>query len=159
MNALAGNAARAAAPRPCDPMAQLHYAALGTTNADPMTLDDSDDEIEFGGSRSLGPGMGMYAGQEDLYNSRYDEILSHDPERTREEINALLDNIRPDEELPDNLLVRKPREHMGVSMMFSPRAAPARFPLWYLRVLLQRVVTRFRPPHSCDPLTAERHPC
>lgn len=102
LGSMASSFARAG---PSDPMDQLRYAALGS-RAQPMTFDDSDEEVHFAGTRPLFPEL--YAGREDLYQNRYDEILSHDPERTKEEINALLENIRPDEDLPDNLLVRTP---------------------------------------------------
>lgn len=73
--------------------------------------DDDDDEIVYSGSRKLNP----YAGLEDLYNSRYREIASYDPAKTKEEINALLESIRPDEDMPANAMVKTP-EAMNIRL-------------------------------------------
>ncbi|KAK4555920.1 hypothetical protein LTR86_007140 [Recurvomyces mirabilis] len=65
---------------------------------------DEDDDLVYGGSRPLG----AYAGQADLFQSRYNEIYDNDPTKTKEEINALLENIRPDEEMPQHLRIQTP---------------------------------------------------
>ncbi|KAK3713341.1 hypothetical protein LTR37_008533 [Vermiconidia calcicola] len=74
------------------------------------TANNDDDDIIFGGSRQLDPTERPAAGYEDqdLYRRRYDEILNYDPAKTQEEINALLENIRPDEEMPAHLRVQTP---------------------------------------------------
>lgn len=73
--------------------------------------DDDDDELMFTGSRMLN----NYLGHEDIYRRRFDQIQDQDPERTAEEINDLLNNIRPDEDIPDHLLVPTP-EAMAVRL-------------------------------------------
>jgi SNF2 family DNA or RNA helicase len=66
--------------------------------------DDDDDEPMYAGSRVTK----AYLGHEDIYQRRVDQIQDHDPTKTAEEINNLLKNIRPDEDLPDELLVPTP---------------------------------------------------
>ncbi|OQO01841.1 hypothetical protein B0A48_12314 [Cryoendolithus antarcticus] len=73
--------------------------------ARPIDLDDDDSDVEFAGYGARAPG---YQGHDDLYNTRYNAIHDHNPEKTREEINALLDNIRPDDDMPEELLVKTP---------------------------------------------------
>ena len=73
--------------------------------------DDDDDEPMFTGSRLLS----AYQGHEDIYRRRFDQIQDHDPAKTAEEINDLLNNIRPDEDIPDDLLVPTP-EAMAVRL-------------------------------------------
>jgi SNF2 family DNA or RNA helicase len=70
--------------------------------------DDGDDDLLFGGSRPVQPGT--YAGYEDrdLYQRRFAEIQNYDPAKTTEEINTLLENIRPDEDMPAHLRVQTP---------------------------------------------------
>jgi SNF2 family DNA or RNA helicase len=73
--------------------------------------DDDDDEPIYAGSRMTK----AYLGHEDIYRRRVDQILEHDPAKTAEEINNLLKNIRPDEDLPDEALVPTP-EAMAVRL-------------------------------------------
>jgi SNF2 family DNA or RNA helicase len=73
--------------------------------------DDDDEEPMFTGSRLLS----AYQGHEDIYRRRFDQIQDHDPAKTAEEINDLLNNIRPDEDIPDDLLVPTP-EAMAVRL-------------------------------------------
>ena len=68
--------------------------------------DDDDEGFSFMGSRAAG--SHAYAGFEEMYRRRFDQIQEHDPAKTREEISDLLNNIRPDEEVPDELLVPTP---------------------------------------------------
>jgi hypothetical protein len=72
--------------------------------------DDEDDDIIFGGSRPINRAPAPYAGYSDIdqYQTRYDAIANYDPLKTTEEINALLENIRPDAELPPHLRVQTP---------------------------------------------------
>lgn len=93
-----------------DPMSELGGLILGSSSARPLDLGD-DDDISFQGSRRLG----NYAGHEDLYQSRYDAFAAYDSTKTQEEIQALLQNIRPDEELPAHLRVQTP-EAMSVPL-------------------------------------------
>jgi hypothetical protein len=87
---------------------------LGGSSSRPFTFDDSDDddEILFRGSRQL---PGGYAGNENLYNTRYDQLAAYDPTRSKEEIQALLNNIRPDEDMPAHLRVQTPPD-MSVNL-------------------------------------------
>ncbi|GAB7366582.1 hypothetical protein MBLNU230_g8568t1 [Neophaeotheca triangularis] len=73
--------------------------------------DDDDDAPRWTGTRNVS----HYAGMEELYNSRYREIASYDPAKTKEEINSLLENIRPDEDLPADALVKTP-EPMSIKL-------------------------------------------
>ncbi|EME45902.1 hypothetical protein DOTSEDRAFT_70055 [Dothistroma septosporum NZE10] len=88
-------------------LSELGNLVYGSNNA-PLELDsDDDDDVVFGGSRVL---PGMYSGNEDLYNSRYDMFSNYDPSKSKEEIQAMLENIRPDEEMPAHLRVRTPQD-------------------------------------------------
>lgn len=77
----------------------------------PLYEDDDDDEPLFTGSRMTN----AYLGHEDIYRRRFEQIQEHDPAKTAEEINDLLNNIRPDEDVPDELLVPTP-EAMAVRL-------------------------------------------
>jgi SNF2 family DNA or RNA helicase len=81
---------------------------------DDEDYDDDDDDIVYGGSRPLAA-FGGYLDNEDLYRSRYDAFAAYDPTKTREEIQQLLENIRPDEEMPAHLRVKTP-EAMTVTL-------------------------------------------
>ncbi|KAJ8608220.1 hypothetical protein MRB53_039751 [Persea americana] len=100
-----------------DPMRSLPSLMPGIpgSNYSPFGVgddDDDDDEITYNGMRRINPygagSSGMYAGQSDLYRSRFEMLEEYNPEKTKEELNALLNNIRPDEDMPDDLLVRTP---------------------------------------------------
>lgn len=95
-------------------MQELNNLMYGSSSRPVDLDDDSDDEVVFGGSRQV-PGYGNYAGNEDLYRSRFDAFSNYDPLKSKEEIEALLQNIRPDEELPAHLMVRTPAD-MAVSL-------------------------------------------
>ncbi|KAK3116120.1 hypothetical protein LTR53_003856 [Teratosphaeriaceae sp. CCFEE 6253] len=71
---------------------------------DPHFPDADDDDLVFGGSRPLN----VYPGQDELYRERYNDIYTSDPGRTKEEIETLLQNIRPDEDVPAHLRVQTP---------------------------------------------------
>jgi SNF2 family DNA or RNA helicase len=89
---------------------QLRDLITGSSNSNPFTFDDEDDDdddLVYGGSRPI-RGYGNYMGDEDLYRSRYDAFAAYDPTQTREEIQQLLENIRPDEEMPAHLRVKTP---------------------------------------------------
>jgi hypothetical protein len=73
----------------------------GSSSANPYTVDD-------GADLGYGSGGDLYADRQDLYNSRYDAYHNYDPAKTKEEIDALLQNIRPDEEMPAHLRVQTP---------------------------------------------------
>lgn len=91
------------------PIDELHGLIPGSSSR-PYDLydedDDDDDDLHYAGSRSIRPEA--YLGYEDIYRRRFDQILEHDPQKTKEEINDLLNNIRPDEDVPDHLLVPTP---------------------------------------------------
>lgn len=101
------------------------YGALpGRINID----DDEDDDIIFGGSRPVVRGQPFGYGQSQLpggipadyanqeaYRQRFDEIMNQNPARTMEEINALMENIRPDEEMDEKDRVKTPPQ-MSVSL-------------------------------------------
>ena len=85
--------------------------------------DDEDDDVIFGGVRPLGPGQMLGRGQpplppgvpagygnQETYRRRFDEMMSQSPAQTMEEINALMENIRPDEDTPEHLRVKTPEE-------------------------------------------------
>ena len=80
------------------------------SNPWPQTINDGDDDVVFGGSRQLENAQDPYAGYDDhdLYRRRYDAIANYDPAKSAEEISALLENIRPDEEMPAHLRVQTP---------------------------------------------------
>ncbi|KAK5109912.1 hypothetical protein LTR62_006401 [Meristemomyces frigidus] len=84
---------------------QLNMLVNGTSSG-PIDLDnDVDDDLVYGGTH---PMVDAYANQVDLFRSRYDMIQDNDPTKTKEEINALLENIRPDEEMPQHLRIQTP---------------------------------------------------
>ena len=70
--------------------------------------DDEDDDIIFGGSRPINRAPAPYADNMELYQNRHDAFANYDPSKTTEEINALLENIRPDEDMPQHLRVQTP---------------------------------------------------
>ena len=82
--------------------------------------DDDDDDVIFGGSRPLPPGQAPpqlppgYANQE-AYRQRFDEMMNQNPAKTMEEINALMENIRPDEDMPADQRVETP-EALSVAL-------------------------------------------
>ncbi|KXT05179.1 hypothetical protein AC578_8395 [Pseudocercospora eumusae] len=84
-------------------------------NLDDGDDDDDDDDIEYVGNRQLPGYANLYAGQEDLYHSRYNDFAAYDPSKTKEELEALLANIRPDEDMPAHLRVQTP-EDMSVKL-------------------------------------------
>jgi SNF2 family DNA or RNA helicase len=91
-----------------NPLAELGRLVPGSSSR-PYSLyeDDDDDEgLEYTGSRTAG--SHAYAGFEEMYRRRFDQIQEHDPAKTQEEISNLLNNIRPDEDVPDELLVPTP---------------------------------------------------
>jgi len=91
-------AARASAAAVQKSAAQLGQHAFGIGGS-------SADYLVSAASRML-----PYAGYDDhdLYSRRFDELADHNPEKTKEEINALLENIRPDEDIPADLRVKTP---------------------------------------------------
>ena len=93
-------------------LAELGNLINGSSSRPVQLNDEDDDDIVYGGSRQLYPGRAPHAGYEDLdlYRNRYDAIANYDPAKTTEEINALLENIRPDEEMPAHLRVQTPDE-------------------------------------------------
>jgi SNF2 family DNA or RNA helicase len=94
------------------PMEELQRLIPGSSSRPfPLYDDDDDDEPMFTGSRVLN----AYRGHEDMYRRRFEQIQDHDPAKTAEEINDLLNNIRPDEDIPDHLLVPTP-EAMAVRL-------------------------------------------
>jgi SNF2 family DNA or RNA helicase len=95
-------------PPPGTELSELQRLIPGSSSR-PFSLfeDDDDDEgLKYTGSRTAG--SHAYAGYEEMYRRRFDQIQEHDPAKTREEISDLLNNIRPDEEVPDELLVPTP---------------------------------------------------
>ncbi|KAK5111963.1 hypothetical protein LTR85_011710 [Meristemomyces frigidus] len=83
---------------------------INGSNAGPYTVDD-DDDLVYGGARQRplgGDPLDPYAGQAELYRNRFDALAAYDPGRTKEEISTLLENIRPDEEMPAHLRVQTP---------------------------------------------------
>ena len=91
-----------------DDFANLNNLINGSSSR-PVELDEDDSDVEYSGYRPVQPNpFDPYAGREDLYRSRYDMIADNNPQKTKEEINNLLGNIRPDEDLPEDLLVRTP---------------------------------------------------
>ena len=84
------------------------YAGIGT-GSDPITLADSDfypgmSGISIADSALTARGFNPYnpanQGLVDQYRERVDYLM-HDPTRTTAEIKSLLENIRPDEDLPE----------------------------------------------------------
>lgn len=88
-------------------LSNLLYGSSGL----PFDLDGDDDDVIYGGARPL-PG---YAGNEHLYQRRYDALAAYDPTQSKEEIQALLQNIRPDEDMPAHLRVSTP-DDMSVEL-------------------------------------------
>ena len=74
-----------------------------------------DDDVVYGGSRQIN--ADPYAGYSDmdLYNQRRSALEHYDPLKTTEEITKLLENIRPDEDMPAHLRVQTP-EAMAVKL-------------------------------------------
>lgn len=89
-----------------NPMQELNNILYGSKSM-PFTFDDDDDDVYVSGSRRFN---GAYSGNEDLYRSRYDAFAAYDPTKSREEIQALLENIRPDEDMPAHLRVQTPED-------------------------------------------------
>ena len=102
------NGIRNAAGHLGDSFSELGNLINGGSSSRPLPIYDDDDEVIFGGSRELPPNQRLYAGYDDLYRQRFEDIANYDPAKTKEEINALLDNIRPDEEMPVHLRVSTP---------------------------------------------------
>lgn len=91
-------------------MNQFHNLLRGTSSAQPYDLDDDDDDdLIYSGAHS------GYAGNENLYQQRFDQLAAYDPTQSKEEIQALLQNIRPDEDMPAHLRVQTP-EDMSVQL-------------------------------------------
>lgn len=96
-------------------------AFSGFSGAIQSDEEDEDDDVIFGGSRprpagsAFGPPWlpgGMPAGypNQEAYRQRFDEMMNQNPAKTMEEINALMENIRPDEDTPEHLRVKTPKE-------------------------------------------------
>ncbi|USW53583.1 Putative helicase, Zinc finger, RING-type, Zinc finger, RING/FYVE/PHD-type [Septoria linicola] len=90
---------------------QLHEVGslvYGNNAGQPWNLDDDDgdDDVTYMGVRPLAG----YAGREALYQDRYAAMQNYDPTKTREEIQDLLSNIRPDEDMPAHLRVQTPED-------------------------------------------------
>ncbi|PIB02772.1 putative ATP-dependent helicase [Cercospora beticola] len=83
----------------------------GASSSNPWDLDDDDDDDDliYTGVRQTA-GYGNYAGNEALYRDRYDTMQHNDPTKTKEEIQELLANIRPDEDMPAHLRVQTPED-------------------------------------------------
>lgn len=80
--------------------------------------ESGEEDLLFVGSQQRDPTQPLpYAGyaDRDLYNRRYNELADYNPEKTKEEINALLENIRPDEDIPADLRVKTP-EAMSIKL-------------------------------------------
>lgn len=90
-----------------DPLRELNNYVNGRRNQ-PWNLDADDDDIVYQGARPLPSGLANYAGREDLYHDRYNDFANYDPSRSAEEIQNLLANIRPDEDMPAHLRVQTP---------------------------------------------------
>jgi len=98
-------------------LSELNSLINGSNN-NPYPIDDGDDDLVYGGARQRPLGadpLNPYVGQDELYKSRYDALAAYDPNQTREEISALLENIRPDEELPEHLRIHTP-ESMAIRL-------------------------------------------
>jgi len=96
---------------------------INGSRSQPLAVDEDEDEDDsmdflFGGYRPRPPGQdpsGLYAGHAELYRDRFDTIAAQDPAKTKEEINALLANIRPDEGLLEHLRIQTP-ESMAIRL-------------------------------------------
>jgi SNF2 family DNA or RNA helicase len=102
-----------------NPLQQLNHIVNGFSSR-PIDIDidtdddddDDDDDLVYQGIRHgqvFAPAY-PYAGREDLYNVRYDALSNYDPSKSKEEIQALLSNIRPDEDMPAHLRVQTPED-------------------------------------------------
>jgi len=103
-----------------EPLHGLNFLFNGANSSIPLPVVRShiNNELVYGGThpRPLGlDPVDPYAGQEDLGRHRFDVLSAHDPDKTKEEIEALLENIRPDEELPEHLRVHTP-EAMAIEL-------------------------------------------
>ncbi|KAF2765473.1 hypothetical protein EJ03DRAFT_330945 [Teratosphaeria nubilosa] len=97
-------------------LSELNYLVNGQNASRNAYSIGNDDDLVYGGTQPRSdPLSSLYAGQEDLYRDRYEAYAGHDPTKTKEEIEALLANIRPDEELPAHLRVQTP-EGMTVKL-------------------------------------------
>lgn len=85
----------------------LNHLLGNMFNGDSSTGGYGFDGDDFNGLRNIPSAYANHHNRE-LYNERYDIFHNHDPAKTAEEINALLENIRPDEELPPHLRVQTP---------------------------------------------------
>lgn len=94
-------------------ISQLNHLIYGSSGL-PFDLDGDDDDVIYGGSQAL-PVVPGYAGNENLYQQRYDALAAYDPTQSKEEIQTLLQNIRPDEDMPAHLRVSTP-EDMSVEL-------------------------------------------
>jgi hypothetical protein len=74
-----------------------------------------DDDVVFGGSRQIKPDPFAGYSDMDLYEQRRAALEHYDPLKTTEQITALLENIRPDEDMPAHLRVQTP-EAMAVKL-------------------------------------------
>lgn len=93
------------------------YRGVGGSPNPLYSAYDNDDDLVYGGARPITNPLipSAYGAHGALYNNRYDALAEADPTKTREEINALLENIRPDEDLPDHLRVQTP-ESLAVKL-------------------------------------------
>ncbi|KAH9835070.1 zinc finger protein, C3HC4 type (RING finger) [Teratosphaeria destructans] len=97
-------------------LSELNYLVNGQNASRNAYSIGDDDDLVYGGTQPRSdPLSSLYAGQEDLYRDRYEAYAGHDPTKTKEEIEALLANIRPDEELPAHLRVQTP-EGMAIKL-------------------------------------------
>ncbi|KAK5726407.1 hypothetical protein LTR17_012733 [Elasticomyces elasticus] len=83
---------------------ELNHLVNGTAGAGAGAFPDpANDEVVYGGTRALD----VYPGQDELFRENGD-LYPHDPTKTKEEIEALLANIRPDEDMPAEARVQTP---------------------------------------------------
>ncbi|TKA77742.1 hypothetical protein B0A55_04182 [Friedmanniomyces simplex] len=85
-------------------LSELSHLVNGSGSGAGAYPDSANDESIYGGTRALD----VYAGQDELFRERYDTISAHDPGKTKEEIEALLAHIRPDEDMPAESRVHTP---------------------------------------------------
>ncbi|KAK6392458.1 hypothetical protein LTR65_003588 [Meristemomyces frigidus] len=114
LNALGG--VKYAASSVSGQLAELNGLINGSSSG-PFPVDD-DDDLVYGGARQRplgGDPVDPYAGQDELYRNRYEALAAYNPAQTKEEISALLGNIRPDEEMPAHLRVQTP-ESMTIKL-------------------------------------------